>query len=308
MQERASRGCGEGGGLHSSSNGGWPLGLQPLHMHIQMLNVMSRATRSREAGSFSYNMTHHHHHRQLRYMQGDISPFFLSTYTPSISSLSSSDLDTESTGSFFPEKSTTLGTLIGIHSRSQRRQPITMDNVTTQLLQSKHMTKSQRLHACWCALTLIMKCACPNSDVNPIQESLSPSLAHLLELERKAAHTQFPQEESTFQCETSDLEDSNDQSSHSTKDLAHFDGVGECSHAQSTSTNTLFDGDGILPPKPFGAPLKDALHEFSTSLTTSSYISSDWSASALTLKKEKHYHASQGRLHTSLCPSFCKPN
>ncbi|CAL9172753.1 unnamed protein product [Musa hybrid cultivar] len=34
--------------------------------------------------------------------------------SPSNSSLSSSDLDTESTGSFFPDRSTTLGTLMGV--------------------------------------------------------------------------------------------------------------------------------------------------------------------------------------------------
>ncbi|XP_078180476.1 uncharacterized protein At3g17950-like [Carex rostrata] len=35
--------------------------------------------------------------------------------SPSNSSLSSSDLDTESTGSFFPDRSTTLGTLMGVN-------------------------------------------------------------------------------------------------------------------------------------------------------------------------------------------------
>ncbi|CAA6664807.1 unnamed protein product [Spirodela intermedia] len=34
--------------------------------------------------------------------------------SPTISSPSSSDLDTESTGSFFPDRSTTLGTLMGV--------------------------------------------------------------------------------------------------------------------------------------------------------------------------------------------------
>ncbi|KAJ3677425.1 hypothetical protein LUZ60_003149 [Juncus effusus] len=36
------------------------------------------------------------------------------TSSPTNSSLSSSDFDTESTGSFFPDRSTTLGTLIGV--------------------------------------------------------------------------------------------------------------------------------------------------------------------------------------------------
>ncbi|CAN6478232.1 unnamed protein product [Victoria cruziana] len=37
--------------------------------------------------------------------------------SPTISSISSSDLDTESTGSFFHEKTTTLGTLMGVRPR-----------------------------------------------------------------------------------------------------------------------------------------------------------------------------------------------
>ncbi|KAG8388046.1 hypothetical protein BUALT_Bualt02G0084400 [Buddleja alternifolia] len=50
--------------------------------------------------------------------------------SPTISSLSSSDLDTESTGSFFQDRSTTLGTLMGVtlqaitfRASSQHRQP-----------------------------------------------------------------------------------------------------------------------------------------------------------------------------------------
>lgn len=45
--------------------------------------------------------------------------------SPTTSSISSSDLDTESTGSFFHDRSTTLGTLMGVTFRapSLRRQP-----------------------------------------------------------------------------------------------------------------------------------------------------------------------------------------
>lgn len=177
-----------------------------------------------------------------------------------------------------------------------------MDNVTTQLLQSKQMTKAQRLHACWCAFTLVMKCACYNSNVNPIQESLSPSLAHLLELERRAAHTQT-QEGPTMQCETFDESEEVEESSHYPRDIALFDGVEESSHHKS-STNTLFDDDGILPPHPSGAPLKAALRQFATSPTTSSYLSSDWNAGVPIARKRKHYHSSHGRFHSSLCPRF----
>ncbi|OIW16052.1 hypothetical protein TanjilG_04587 [Lupinus angustifolius] len=50
--------------------------------------------------------------------------------SPTISSISSSDLDTESTGSFFHDRSTTLGTLMGVNfpaiafrAQSQHRDP-----------------------------------------------------------------------------------------------------------------------------------------------------------------------------------------
>ncbi|XP_020089788.1 uncharacterized protein At3g17950-like [Ananas comosus] len=48
--------------------------------------------------------------------------------SPTNSSVSSSDLDTESTGSFFPDRSTTLGTLMGVsfpdlRARAARAQP-----------------------------------------------------------------------------------------------------------------------------------------------------------------------------------------
>ncbi|KAL2234431.1 UNVERIFIED_CONTAM: hypothetical protein Sindi_1175300 [Sesamum indicum] len=59
--------------------------------------------------------------------------------SPTISSLSSSDLDTESTGSFFHDRSTTLGTLMGVtlqaitfRASSQHRQqenPVAVVNV-----------------------------------------------------------------------------------------------------------------------------------------------------------------------------------
>ncbi|KAG6471008.1 uncharacterized protein At3g17950-like [Zingiber officinale] len=52
--------------------------------------------------------------------------------SPSVSSLSSSDLDTESTGSFFPDRSTTLGTLMGVSfpSSSSARLPSRRDHAT----------------------------------------------------------------------------------------------------------------------------------------------------------------------------------
>ncbi|KAK7325004.1 hypothetical protein VNO77_29015 [Canavalia gladiata] len=69
---------------------GWPLGLQPLNSRIELVR------NSDNGGSISFNT--------------------LLTGSPSSSTDSSSDLDTESTGSFFPDKSTTLGSLMGVSS------------------------------------------------------------------------------------------------------------------------------------------------------------------------------------------------
>lgn len=147
---------------------GWPLGLQPLHMRVGLV-------RNRDfSGSISFST-------------------FI-TASPSFSSASSSDLDTESTGSFFPDKSTTLGNLIGVSSildhpaRSVRgKRPDFVDYKKTY--------RSKK----WFSLCT-KACACSNSPANP------PSLGHLLEAERKAAngyrrnqnsfgyeHEQFPE-------------------------------------------------------------------------------------------------------------------
>ncbi|CAK7349568.1 unnamed protein product [Dovyalis caffra] len=58
--------------------------------------------------------------------------------SPTNSSISSSDLDTESTGSFFHDRSTTLGTLMGVtfpaitfRAPSQHRHPAAASSITT---------------------------------------------------------------------------------------------------------------------------------------------------------------------------------
>ncbi|KAG4978743.1 hypothetical protein JHK82_038027 [Glycine max] len=70
---------------------GWPLGLlQPVNARIELVR------NSENGGSISFNT--------------------LLTGSPSSSTDSSSDLDTESTGSFFPDQSITLGSLMGVSS------------------------------------------------------------------------------------------------------------------------------------------------------------------------------------------------
>ncbi|KAF5445545.1 hypothetical protein F2P56_034591 [Juglans regia] len=69
--------------------------------------------------------------------------------SPSISSVSSSDLDTESTGSFFHDRSTTLGTLMGVsfpsiafRASSQHREPHASVSVSVSTVSRK--TKKAR--------------------------------------------------------------------------------------------------------------------------------------------------------------------
>ncbi|MCO5594998.1 hypothetical protein L7F22_049035 [Adiantum nelumboides] len=247
------------GVVEAGAAGGWPLGLQPFH-------VMNRLASSREQ---LLTLLHYRRRGQQQQAAGT-SPFFVST--PSISSFSSSDLDTESTGSFFPERSTTLGTLIGIHSRPGHRHiihiqpPAALRDVTSQLLHSKahyhFKAASHRLQACCCsALTLVTRCASCHSH-DPQASSHEASLAHLLEMERQqaAAHPQ----ESEWALSPFESFD---------QDLPFED----CSRPQS-ALNTLFNDNGtILPPHPSGAPLQVA------SPTISSYLSADWSVSAPTI-------------------------
>ncbi|RWR76758.1 hypothetical protein CKAN_00521600 [Cinnamomum micranthum f. kanehirae] len=129
---------------------GWPLGLQPLNTRVGLV-------RNRDfSGSTSFST-------------------FI-TGSPSSSTVSSSDLDTESTGSFFPDKSTTLGNLIGVSTvldpsgRTVRgRKPEPFD-----------CKKQYRSRTWFCLCT--KACANGDSPNNP------PSLGHFLEVERRAAN------------------------------------------------------------------------------------------------------------------------
>ncbi|KAI3973724.1 hypothetical protein MKX01_031144 [Papaver californicum] len=73
---------------------GLPLGLQPLNVIVGLVRNHHDAAFS--ARSMSFNT--------------------LLTFSPSTSTVFSSDIDTESTGSFFPDKSMTLGSLMGVSS------------------------------------------------------------------------------------------------------------------------------------------------------------------------------------------------
>lgn len=223
----AEQGEGSNGwqGTGEARSNGWPLGLQ------QPLQIVRRGF-------------------------GEAPSFFMST--PSVTSESSSDLDTESTGSFFPEKSTTLGSLIGIQSssRSDQSQALVLAHGMTESERRKSISTGTssslaRSRTSWCPML-----GCRGGS-NREALGMSPSLAHLLEEERKATGSQ------------------RQGSNNNVEEGAHTenDGGAIATPALLVHQNTLFDEEGILPPQPSGAPLKLILQHTSPS---SSYLSADW--------------------------------
>ncbi|XVF08080.1 hypothetical protein REPUB_Repub06bG0195200 [Reevesia pubescens] len=130
---------------------GWPLGLQPLNARIGLV-------RNRDfSGSVSFST--------------------LLTASLSSSSISSSDLDTESTGSFFHDKSITLGSLIGISSFVELSRRSTRRRTTESLKDQKNNYNSRP----W-LFSLCSKLSTDAVDTNDAQ-----SLGHFLEVERRTA-------------------------------------------------------------------------------------------------------------------------
>uniref|UniRef100_A0A2P2NLZ6 Uncharacterized protein n=1 Tax=Rhizophora mucronata TaxID=61149 RepID=A0A2P2NLZ6_RHIMU len=130
---------------------GWPLGLR-------LLNARVGLGRNQD-------------------FNGSVSFSTLLTSSSSSSMDSSSDLDTESTGSFFHDKSITLGSLIGVSSilefsrRSTRR--------TAEALKNQKNNKSRP----W------LFSLCSRLSTDAISTNNTPSLRHFLQVERRAANS-----------------------------------------------------------------------------------------------------------------------
>ncbi|CAI9108087.1 OLC1v1007608C1 [Oldenlandia corymbosa var. corymbosa] len=145
---------------------GWPLGLQPVNVRIGMVRPRNRHF----SGSTSFNT-------------------LLSGSPSSVSDSSSSDLDTESTGSFFPDRSTTLGSLIGVPrivNLPRRSIRASSSNNNRETLGSqKNCRPSSR--TTWYCFSL---CPTDTTDAESVTRNTTattPSLAHFLEVERRAA-------------------------------------------------------------------------------------------------------------------------
>ncbi|PIA60235.1 hypothetical protein AQUCO_00300027v1 [Aquilegia coerulea] len=141
--------------MAEQQEGGWPLGLQPVNVRVGM-------ARTRDfSGSISFNT--------------------LLTASPSSCSDSSSDLDTESTGSFFHDKSITLGSLIGVSSILELSRRSFRGRGTESIT-----TKKGYLSKTW----FFSLCSKNSVDTNNVITPL-PSLGHFLAVERRAGSDQY---------------------------------------------------------------------------------------------------------------------
>ncbi|GAU21835.1 hypothetical protein TSUD_176810, partial [Trifolium subterraneum] len=132
---------------------GWPLGLRLLNSRIGVVRN----------GDFS----------------GSVSFSTLLSGSPTHSTYSSSDLDTQSTGSFFHDRSITLGSLIRISSFLELSRRSSRGRVIDS---SKENKKNQRFKPWLFSL-------CSKLSTDAVIGNDAPSLGHYLEAERKAATT-----------------------------------------------------------------------------------------------------------------------
>ncbi|CAL9228893.1 unnamed protein product [Arabidopsis halleri] len=152
---------------------GWPLGLRPVNARIGGL--------TRGA----------HHHEQVS--AGSIS--FTSLLSPSPSSHSSSDLDSQSMGSFFRDRSYTLGNLIGISSflELSRRSNRTRNDQSAAARNHQHQKNLKTYYKPWifsiCSkLSTNATVISHNRIINEDNDGRNnvQSLGHFLMVERRA--------------------------------------------------------------------------------------------------------------------------
>ncbi|KAA3458554.1 ATP synthase subunit epsilon [Gossypium australe] len=133
---------------------GWPLGLQPLNVRVGL-----PGRNNDYSGSISFNT--------------------ILTGSPTSSTDSSSDLDTESTGSFFHDKSITLGSLIGVSSIWK----LSKRSIRGRKAEATREKRNNRSKV-W----LFSLCSRDNTDAENVNNANNaPSLGHFLAVERRAA-------------------------------------------------------------------------------------------------------------------------
>ncbi|KAG4198588.1 hypothetical protein ERO13_A05G096000v2 [Gossypium hirsutum] len=176
-----------------STEGGWPLGLQPLNVRLGL------ARNHDYSGSISFNTT--------------------LTASPTSSADSSSDLDTQSTGSFFHDKSVTLGSLIGVSSILE----MSKRSVKGRKIEAPREKRSNTNNRS--KVGLFSLCSRDSTDAEDVD---APSLGHFLTEKRRAAGEY--------------------RRTHSPTTTAY--GPDELALAQPNSeSNTLFVNGCVAPPR-----------------------------------------------------------
>ncbi|XP_045805714.1 uncharacterized protein At3g17950-like [Trifolium pratense] len=137
----------------AQQNEGWPLGLQPLNGRRIGDNF----------GSMSFNT--------------------LLTGSPTSSTNSSSDLDTESTGSFFLDKSTTLGSLMGVNGSVELSRKSIREAKSEIFKTKKDQNKYFNFSSC-------LFCLCSRNKDHELdnQKNNPPSLGQFLAIERRTTN------------------------------------------------------------------------------------------------------------------------
>ncbi|KAF5953771.1 hypothetical protein HYC85_006627 [Camellia sinensis] len=144
---------------------GWPLGLQPLNARVGLVRNRDR--------------------------NGSISFSTLLTGSPTSATDSSSDLDTESTGSFFRDKSITLGSLIGVSNILELSRRSMRGRVPSETSREKRGFKQRP----W-LFSLCSKLSTDAVNMNNNNNNNTPSLGHLLEAERRVSATTYRRNQS----------------------------------------------------------------------------------------------------------------
>lgn len=176
----------------AQQEGGWPLGLQPLNVRVGLVRGRNFS------GSTSFNT--------------------ILSGSPSSSTDSSSDLDTESTGSFFHDRSTTLGSLIGVPRIVNLSRRSIRGTSNSEAINGAHKNYRSRT---WC----FSLCPTDTTDAETTTRD-PPSLGHFLAVERRAAA------------------DEHQRRSHSSV----FCGPDELAIACDREPNSLFVNGQIAPP------------------------------------------------------------
>ncbi|GMI92147.1 hypothetical protein HRI_002884000 [Hibiscus trionum] len=143
---------------------GWPLGLQPLNVRLGL------ARNPDYSGSISFNTS--------------------LTGSPTSSADSSSDLDTQSTGSFFHDNSITLGRLIGVSSILELSKR-SIKGRKTEAPREKRCNNNRS------KVWLFSLCSRDSTDAENVQANNVPSLGHFLAVERRVANRRNNQSPTT---------------------------------------------------------------------------------------------------------------